>query len=442
MHRHTLIRNAVFLISFLLVFTFSITSIFAQDTLLINYQGRLTASDGSTASDDDYQITFKIYHEDGTEVWSSDEQTVPVMNGLFNYTLGSAVSLPKTVFDNSALYLGITVNSDPEMTPRTRLTSSPSAAVAYNLTGNNVETTEGILSVKNTDQTEEINIGSTERSGIGLQLRTTGADENNLLTITGQSDIGTIMTFYDPASLNGRESMSIMSEPDGFNIVGFNPQPEPPGLVAFEILTNSAKGPGGTLNVFDLDSIKTSLSGGTLEIGTADASIQPYGSFEVAGNNCTLKLTSESAAAEAVVISMIARPDSAKVGIGTDTPQEALHVVGNIGLTGEIVSLTDTKLKTNIRSIDNAIDIVNKINGVRYNYRVDEYPEMKLAERDQIGLLAQDVEEVLPELVFEDSNGIKSVAYIKLTAVLIEAVKELKSENDDLKARIEALEQK
>jgi Chaperone of endosialidase len=442
MCKHTLIQNTVYLILFLLAIAIPTTSIVAQDSLLINYQGRLTDSDSAPVADGDYMVMFTIYDEGGTNLWSSDWQDVSAMSGLINYILGSAVPIPKSVFDYSSLYLGITVDPDPEMSPRTRLTSSPSAAVAYNLAGSNVETSEGILTVKNPDQTEEINIGSTERGGVGVQLRATGADENNLLTIAGQADFGAIMTFYDPASLNGRESMSFMSEPDGLNIVGFNPQPEPPGLVAFEIFTNSAKGSGGMFNIYDLDSVKTSLSGGTLEIGRSDASIQPYGSFAVEGSNCTMKLTSESAAGDNVVISMITRPDSAKVGIGTNTPEEALHVVGNIGLTGEMVILTTTKLKTNIRSIDNAVEIVNNLNGVRYNYRSNEYPELKLPERDQIGLLAEDVEKVLPELVFEDSNSNKSVAYIKLTAVLIEAVKELKSENDELKARIEALENK
>ena len=443
MCKHTRNRNKVFLIMFLLVLTFSTATLVAQDSLFMNYQGRLTDSDGNPAADGDYSITFQIYDDGSTVLWSSGRQTVPVVNGLFNYLLGSAVSIPKSIFNNSPLYLGIAVDSDPEMTPRTLLTSSPSAAVAYNLAGNNIETDDDILSVKNIGETEKINIGSIAKGGIGISLMATGASEHELLTITGHTINGASMSFFDPENIDGRELMTLGStQESGIGIVGFNPQPEPPGLVAFELFTSSAKGSGGIFNVYDLDSIKTSLSGGTLEIGTPGMGIQPSGSFAVENNNCVLNLTSMSAAGAPVVISMTTRPDSAKVGIGTLTPEEALHVVGNIGLTGEVLTLTDTKLKANIRSINNAVDIVNSLNGVRYNYRTDEYPEMKLSTKDQIGLLAEDVEKVLPELVFEDSNGTKSVAYIKLTAVLIEAVKELKSENDDLKARIEALEQK
>ena len=58
----------------------------------------------------------------------------------------------------------------------------------------------------------------------------------------------------------------------------------------------------------------------------------------------------------------------------------------------------------------------------------------------QIGLIAQEVEELFPELVITDEDGIKSVDYSKMVPVLVEAIKELKSENDDLKARLERLE--
>ena len=60
----------------------------------------------------------------------------------------------------------------------------------------------------------------------------------------------------------------------------------------------------------------------------------------------------------------------------------------------------------------------------------------------QVGFIAQEVEKVLPEVVSTDSEGYKSVSYDKFSAVLVEAVKELKKENDELKARLLKLEQK
>ena len=130
----------------------------------------------------------------------------------------------------------------------------------------------------------------------------------------------------------------------------------------------------------------------------------------------------------------------AKVGIGTDTPSEALHVVGNVYVTGRVIAITDTKAKTNVVPIDNALDKVGNLNGVTYDLQDEIAEKMGGAVGRQVGLLAQDVEQVLPEAVKTMNDGYKGVDYSRLTALLVEAVKELKTENEDLRVRLEALE--
>ena len=66
-----------------------------------------------------------------------------------------------------------------------------------------------------------------------------------------------------------------------------------------------------------------------------------------------------------------------------------------------------------------------------------EYPGWGFKDSKQIGLVAQNVEEVIPELVSTDKKGYKAVSYDKLTAVLVEAIKELKAENERLKGHLE-----
>ena len=132
--------------------------------------------------------------------------------------------------------------------------------------------------------------------------------------------------------------------------------------------------------------------------------------------------------------------DGGKVGINTNNPSEELYVVGDIVATGSITELSSAKYKTDIKQLDNALDMVDELRGVEYNWRTDEFPELQLSEDRQIGMVAEEVETVVPKLVHADANGEKSVNYSKLTAVLIEAVKELKAENEALKARVEALE--
>ncbi len=100
-------------------------------------------------------------------------------------------------------------------------------------------------------------------------------------------------------------------------------------------------------------------------------------------------------------------------------------------------SSSDQRWKKNIQPLESSLDKVSNLQGVSYEWKIDEYPDVGMMEGKQIGLVAQDVEQVLPELVSEDKDGYKAVSYTKLTAVLVEAVKELKTENQSQKKLIE-----
>ncbi len=105
---------------------FTVTAVAAPPVPpLITYQGRLLDSTGAPVADGNYHITFRLYDSptDGTLLWESGSQSVPVTDGLFTYTLGSAVPLPDGLFAENLTWLGITVPPDPEMVPRVQLTS-------------------------------------------------------------------------------------------------------------------------------------------------------------------------------------------------------------------------------------------------------------------------------------------------------------------------------
>jgi trimeric autotransporter adhesin len=121
------------------------------------------------------------------------------------------------------------------------------------------------------------------------------------------------------------------------------------------------------------------------------------------------------------------------VGIGTATPTQPLEVVGTVQAT-DFVSTSDRRLKRNITSIEDSLNKILQINGVTWNWLSDGTADM--------GVIAQDVEKVFPELVVTNSEGRKSVKYGNLVGPLIEAVKTLKSENDELKLRLERLEKR
>ena len=109
-----------------------------------------------------------------------------------------------------------------------------------------------------------------------------------------------------------------------------------------------------------------------------------------------------------------------------------LTTVGNITSGGNITANSDISLKDNIEAIPGALDKVLQIRGVTYN-RNDIEDNTR-----QTGVIAQEVEKVLPEVISEDVNGIKSVAYGNMIGLLIEAIKEQQTRIDMLEERLNA----
>jgi hypothetical protein len=115
----------------------------------------------------------------------------------------------------------------------------------------------------------------------------------------------------------------------------------------------------------------------------------------------------------------------------TSTSTGALIVAGGVGITGNIVasgqvtaadinSSSDSRLKKNIKTVKSALDTVNALRGVTF--------EWKEGNGKAIGLIAQEVQGVLPEIVSTDDNGYLGIRYTNVVGVLVEAIKELKAD--------------
>ena len=118
------------------------------------------------------------------------------------------------------------------------------------------------------------------------------------------------------------------------------------------------------------------------------------------------------------------------VGIGTTSPSEKLEVNGNIKIpAGNSYIGSDIRLKTDIDSIENSLQLVKQLQGVYFKWDTTVLNPMGLnySSGRQIGFIAQNVQTVLPEIVATDSDslGLLSVDYSRFTPVLVEAVKEL-----------------
>ena len=114
---------------------------------------------------------------------------------------------------------------------------------------------------------------------------------------------------------------------------------------------------------------------------------------------------------------------------------------GTVRASNDIIAYasSDKRLKENIRPIPWALDKVKQINGVYFDWiplTDEERYNIHPHEGHDIGVIAQEIEEILPELVTTRDNGYKAVKYEKIVALLIEAIKEQQSEIDQLKSKI------
>jgi hypothetical protein len=126
-------------------------------------------------------------------------------------------------------------------------------------------------------------------------------------------------------------------------------------------------------------------------------------------------------------------------------------ITGGLGVSGAInagadvtaYAASDIRLKTNIENIPDALAKVNLLNGVTYNWNdLAHEVEHKDTSVKEVGVIAQQVNDVLPEVINIRDNGYMAVRYEKMVPLLIEAIKELTEQNRQLAQRLSDLEDK
>ena len=139
--------------------------------------------------------------------------------------------------------------------------------------------------------------------------------------------------------------------------------------------------------------------------------------------------------ADKVVISTLGN-----LGIGSTNPAGyRLYVVGKI-YSATTMTPSDERLKRAIKNIDDVINKLSKLNGIKFEWKRDEYPDKGLPEGKHYGLIAQEVEKIFPEVIREDNEGYKVISYSEFIPILIEAIKEQQKEIEELKAKLETLQ--
>jgi len=233
-----------------------------------------------------------------------------------------------------------------------------------------------------------------------------------------------------------------------------------------DFTTNQAGNESITFN-FDSNSITGSFLR-KLGDGVVSSSAQiALGSIESSGENLTMGssglATSHNTGADLIVVGGIGAANihtstdgqgstfgqdvrvsgSLFVGKGTDSTSKTtgtlivsggLGVLNTINAGGDVVAFasSDERLKDNIKPIENPLDIISKISGNTFDWNSEK---QDIYNGKDYGVIAQEIKEVMPELVDTRDSGYLAVKYDKIVPLLIESIKELKKEIEELKSK-------
>lgn len=192
---------------------------------LMNYQGRLTDTSGTPVTDDNYSVTFTIYDDMGTQLWTENHK-IHTTDGYFTVLLGSNGSpLSYRDFSASECYLGITIAGDLEMSPRTTLASVPFSFKTGTVDGAQGGSIKSDVNIEN-----DLELGSIENSG-ELRLYMDGSAApvlvaNNYSVYGGQirlnDELGNKVLYIQPDIDGEGGFLNVMGGPldEGFTVDG------------------------------------------------------------------------------------------------------------------------------------------------------------------------------------------------------------------------------
>jgi len=212
-------------------------------------------------------------------------------------------------------------------------------------------------------------------------------------------------------------------------------------------------GSGGN-SVFSLNGTDAFYTAGRVGIGTANPNsalhingLANQNALRVAVGGITKMHVSTTGGVS--IGTFTAPPDnglavSGDVGIGTSTPAQKLTVIGDASISGSLVAPSDRRLKKDIKPIEDALEIVGQLQPKTYSYKANKIVEFKLSDGLEYGLIAQEVQDVLPTLVTEkaliseEGDSYMGVEYEQLIPILLQAIKELEVEKESLMDRVES----
>ncbi len=488
---------------FIIILLFISLCLMAQNVpQTIDYQGRLADNDGNYLNQE-VVMYFIIYDVEsgGTPLWG-EAQNVTTVNGTFHVLLGSAVAFPSTLFDGAERWLELVVEGE-YLSPRTQLASVPFAIKAHtvdvplNLSGNE---DNSVISAENTGwgygiygsslgpTTTSIGIfgshvdgnygylGSYYKGVYGYNNKWNGHAVYGLYSdgnygFLGSQDYG-VYGYYSNGNYGwlGSSSSGVYGRnnaSNGYGVYGYNTS-----ITGKGVWGNSTGGSGGYFTSSYPGSQARALHAQTTSVGYFDATAvyghgRPaeaygFGGYFIGGYKGVYGYV--VAVSNSYYYGVSGRASGGygtNYGVhgwadGTNSTNYAGYFSGNVHVSGTFTNPSDERFKENVQPFNNALSKIKLMNVHTYNYKkIAEEKQLVLPEGEQIGLIAQELEEILPELVedivhaYDKNENIenaerdmekfeyKGINYIGLIPVLIEAIKELQIINEEHQQQLE-----
>ena len=448
---------------------------FAEVPKMMNYQGMLADAAGIPITGP-RTIHFKLFGAEsgGTALWTETHE-VQVEEGLFDVILASITPFGDIDMDPESVYLEITIADDPPMMPRKQLVSVAFALQADNSdyledhpasdfvrSVNNVPPQDGNIDlVAGTNVTITTNPGNhritiaaagggtadnlgnhTATQNIRLNdhwLSNDGGDEGISIGNSGNvlvpGDINSHGSIYANGNIQANATVigvtNVMAN-GGYvragtpsSIYGVGDVAATDDLVADDdVIAGDRVISGGLMSCGDNMVVEHHLG---VNMGGGYSTTYP---LRVNGNTYTT--------GDLVVGNNIMCGDHVGIAFGGYNASYELYVSGNSYTTGSWQS-SDIKFKKDVASIEGLLPRLKQLRGVSYNWRREEFPEKKFSDGQQYGLIAQEVEEIFPNLVKTDENGEKAIAYYQLIPMLLEAVKQQQKQIESMQQQLNNL---
>lgn len=472
--------------TFLLILIFGAATSFAQTTEF-SYQGFFTDNNASANGNFDFEFRLFENQNGGIALATNARPAVPVTNGVFNVVLDFGV-FPAA---NRFLEIGVRpagggafitlaprskILSTPFSTNAISATSATSATNATNATTANNALQLGGVNASQFVQTNDARLSDSRNplpnSTNYIQNRTTQQTSTNF-NIQGDGTVGGTLT-GNVVSTNTQFNFGsgrLIGKSNANNLF-------------FGILAGQAN--GGNRNTIVGDAAgqdnasgeentflgfvagqRTTTGGFNTFVGSRAGnqnttnSTSTFIGYTSGGTNNLTNATAIGARAfveqsNALILGSIDGVNGATamtdVGIGVTQPARRLDVngiirvgstTGTIGCVedrdGTVIAGTcasDLRFKKNVTPFGSVLSSFSKLRPVNYFWRADEFADQRFGNKQSFGLIAQEVETLFPDLVSTDEKGFKAINYSKLPLLTIQAVKELKAENDSLKEQL------